>query len=96
MASDERHPTQIPGNCPRCGASPKAADEITALRDTIAKLEAENERQRACLEDIIGTWERNKTKPDDEWEDGYEDALAECARKCRGALLSNTGLLAAR
>lgn len=35
----DRHPTQVPGNCPRCGSSPEAAGELAALRERVEALE---------------------------------------------------------
>lgn len=65
------------------------ADVAAALTPTSGeemRLREENERLRHGLENIIGAYERNSPKAEDEWEDGYEDALKECARIARAAL----------
>lgn len=60
-------------------SSPPTSGEEMRLRE-------ENEQLRHGLENIVGYYERNNPKTEDEWEDGYEDALKECARMARAAL----------
>lgn len=59
----------------------------------IAQLEAElaAEREKVAglveaLQSLIRDWEQNDAADEDEWSDGYEDALADVARKARAAL----------
>lgn len=53
---------------------------------TVAKLTADIIRLRSFIKSIDDDWVANTSDDDDEWSDGYEDCLAEYAKKARSVL----------
>ena len=57
-----------------------------ATREYVAALEGEVERLRSFIKSIDDEWIAFDAADADEWNDGYEDALGDMAKRARAAL----------